>query len=177
MQSKEYYIQQLSLQAHPEGGFYRETYRGRLLLTSQRLGQAENAREDFPSGRNISTAIYFMLTAGNFSAFHRIKSDELWHFYTGANVVIHIITPKGEYQQILLGANIKKGAMFQAMVPAGAWFASELQSPHQPSMPDYAVVGCTVAPGFNFADFELAKAEQLVTLFPQHKKLVERLTR
>ena len=100
---------------------------------------------------SFSTAIYFLLQRGDFSAFHRIKSDECWHFYEGKTIIIHVINEAGEYAVIYLGRSIEKGEVYQAVVPAGAWFASE-PGPGT----DYALVGCTVAPGFDFRDFEMA---------------------
>ena len=119
-----------------------------------------------------ATAIYFLLEKNNFSAFHRIKSDECWHFYTGDSLLIHVLNVEGEYQLIKLGADILKGEVFQAVVPAGAWFASETNDNGL-----YSFVGCTVAPGFDFADFELASAEQLTADFPTQEQLIKRLCR
>ena len=122
--------------------------------------------------RAASTAIYFLLAGDQFSAFHRIRSDELWHFYAGSGLVVHVIQPGGDYQQLLLGSNANQGEQFQAVVPAGCWFGSSLRQPDT-----YALVGCTVAPGFDFADFEMAKRETLAAQFPQHRNIIARLTR
>ena len=144
---------------HPEGGFYKETYRSNLLLSGESLQNGINGI------RSCSTAILFLLVENSFSAFHRIKSDEVWHFYDGDPVDIHVIEPNGEYQLISLGKNALKNEVFQAVVPAGAWFASK-------SAGEYSLVGCTVAPGFDFADFELAKAELLAAEFPDQRELI-----
>lgn len=155
-----YLVEQLQLQPHPEGGFFAETYRASTWTTT-------------PSGnRPCSTAIYFLLTAGNFSAFHRIASDECWHHYEGDTVLVHIISPSGEYSIIELGNDFAKGEKPQGMVPAGYWFASESIGPL-----GYSLVGCTVAPGFDFADFELAARSSLVKSFPSHAAIINRLTR
>lgn len=151
-------VQQLHLQPHPEGGFYAETYRSSTLVST-------------PAGpRPAATMIYFLLTSGHFSAFHRIASDEGWHHYEGATIQVHVLLQDGSYQCIKLGK--EAGTVPQALVPAGAWFASEVAGPE-----GYALVGCTVAPGFDFADFELANRQQLVQQYPAHTVMIERLTR
>jgi predicted cupin superfamily sugar epimerase len=153
-------VKQLHLKPHPEGGYYAETYRS-LLAVETPFGQ-----------RPISTSIYFLLTAGNFSAFHRIKSDEGWHHYEGDTVHIHVLHADGAYECILLGKNSEHGEVQQAMVPAHAWFASECVGKN-----GYALVGCTVSPGFDFQDFELADRNQLIQEFPNHALHIQRLTR
>lgn len=157
-------IDALKLIDHPEGGYYRETYRSEM-----RIPTSENS-SNFPMGRNVSTAIYFLLPQGHFSAFHRIRSDECWHFYLGGTLLIHIIEPDGHYQLIRLGHDYANGEFFQYVVPKGCWFASE------PAIStSYALVGCTVSPGFDFKDFELGDAKSLVALFPEQRNLIERL--
>jgi uncharacterized protein len=162
----ESYITHLQLQPHPEGGYYKETYRSEGLIARQCL------REDFQGDRNYSTAIYFLLQQGDFSAFHRIKSDECWHFYDGATLFVHEITPHGDYRCTRLGRDISRGEVFQYVVPANHWFASE---PAPGS--EFSLVGCTVAPGFDFSDFEMAKGDELLKTFPYHAELVRRLCR
>jgi predicted cupin superfamily sugar epimerase len=161
----EYFIQHLQLQPHPEGGFFKETYRSSGIIPLQSL-------TGFNGDRHYSTAIYFLLEQGNFSAFHRIKSDECWHFYEGDTLLIHVIDNKGNYSCTRLGRKIDEGEMFQFVVPAGCWFASET-APET----SFALVGCTVAPGFDFADFEMANAENLSKEYPQHESLIRRLCR
>lgn len=155
-----YWVEKLKLLAHPEGGFYKETYRSSIEIDSFK----PNVK------RNLSTAIYFLITKGNFSAFHKIKSDEMWHFYEGDSLMVHIIHPNGKYEWMKIGLDIENGEQPQGIVPANAWFASETNG-------DYSLVGCTVAPGFDFADFELAKEIELSHSFPQHQKIIERLCR
>lgn len=159
------WIDRLGLQAHPEGGFYRESYRSPLSFPGE-------PSDGFPNGRSHSTAIYFLLEKGDFSAFHRIRSDELWHFYSGSGVDIHVIDPGGNYDCLKLGLDVEAGQQPQAVVPAGCWFASEVVEGGA-----YALVGCTVAPGFDFADFEMAGRDTLASQFPEHRQLIERLTR
>ncbi len=146
---------------HPEGGYYKETYRSVLQVTDADGNQ-----------RPASTAIYFLLSFSDFSAFHRLTSVEMWHHYDGDAVVIHTISPDGMYEPLYLGHDEQGGHRFQAMVRAGYWFASEVTEGGT-----YALVGCTVSPGFDFRYFELASREHLVEQFPQHAELITRLTR
>lgn len=161
-----YWIEKLGLKPHPEGGYFRQTYVSDVVI----------AREALPAGfagaRAASTAIYFLLSGENFSAFHRLRSDEIWHFYAGGALVVHVIEPDGRSSKILLGTDLEAGQLPQAAVRAGCWFAS-----HVADWQSVALVGCTVAPGFDFEDFEMGKREELVARYPQHGKLIERLTR
>lgn len=159
-------ISQYQLLPHPEGGYYKETYRSSEMVAISALP------ERFGGNRSFSTAIFFLLERGSFSAFHKIKSDECWHFYAGQTLLVHILQSNGELQTVSLGANAAAGELFQFVVPANCWFASE------PSMDtEFAFTGCTVSPGFDFEDFELAKAEELVSKFPAHAALIRRLCR
>ena len=151
---------------HPEGGYYIETYRSEELIAHNTLPQR------FIGDRNFSTAIYFLLEKTNFSGFHKIQSDECWHFYAGQTLQVYVLHHDGNLQIIKLGSDIINGEVFQAVVPATCWFASE-PAPDT----DFSFVGCTVAPGFDFADFELAKAIDLIKQFPQHETLIKRLSR
>ncbi len=159
-------IKQFQLQPHPEGGYYKETYRSPEIIPDQILSR------QFKGDRAYSTAIYFLLEQGNFSAFHRIESDEVWHFYAGQTLLIHVIHINGKFETIKLGSNIENGESFQYAVPARSWFASEPATDT-----DFSFVGCTVSPGFDFDDFELAKAEELAKQFPQQEELIKRLCR
>jgi predicted cupin superfamily sugar epimerase len=161
-----FWIERLGLRAHPEGGYYRETYRAAETIAAEALP----AR--FAGPRAFSTAVYFLITRDAFSAFHRIRSDELWHFYAGGPVTLSTIDAGGTLAITSLGRDPTRGEMPQVVVPAGSWFAAEVAAPG-----DFALVGCTVAPGFDFADFELGTRADLVRAFPQHRGLVERLTR
>ncbi len=144
------WIRSLVLTPHSEGGHYRETYRG--------VG-------------NVSTAIYFLLEGRQVSRLHRIRSDELWHHYAGGPLIVSAITPAGTLAEFTLGVDLDAGQAPQGGVPAGHWFGAALLAPDT-----YALVGCTVAPGFDFADLELARRETLLAEFPQHAALIERLT-
>jgi predicted cupin superfamily sugar epimerase len=161
-----YWIEKLQLEPHPEGGYFRQTYRSGVVI----------AREALPAGfsgaRTASTAIYFLLGGKDFSAFHRLRSDEVWHFYAGAPVSVHVIDASGTYSEIRLGADRETEQVFQAVVRAGCWFAS-----HVVDWNSFAVVGCTVAPGFDFEDFEMGKREELIAHYPALRELIRRLTR
>lgn len=159
-------IQTFQLLPHPEGGYYKETYRASESIDAACLPGR------FKGARQYATAIYFLLEQGNFSAFHRIQSDELWHFYAGGSLLVHVIDAAGSLTTLRLGNDITRGETFQAVVPAGSWFASE---PAQDTA--FSFVGCTVSPGFDFADFELAKAAELSALYPQHTALIQKLCR
>jgi uncharacterized protein len=166
MFTPEQLIQQYALQPHPEGGWYKETYRSSEYIPQVALP------ERFYGARAFSTAIYFLLEQGNFSAFHRIKADECWHFYAGDSLVIYVIQQDGSLDIIHLGNENNKGQLFQYVVPANCWFASR---PAAGSA--FCFTGCTVAPGFDFIDFELADAASLSVLYPQHEKIIEELCR
>lgn len=162
----EYWKQQLQLTSHVEGGAFRETYRAPLMIGHQALPAG------FSGPRNASTGIYFLLEDGDFSAFHRIAADEMWHFYDGTTLYIYEIRPDGALLVHKLGRNPEQGEQLQLVIPAGSWFASCVEETG-----GFALAGCTVAPGFDFADFELADRVALSALFPQHKGLIALLTR
>lgn len=161
-----YWIEKLQLHKHPEGGYFRETYRSTECISMNSLPNR------FSGERSISTGIYFLLTDEEFSAFHRIKSDEMWHFYKGKSLEVYVLQPNGELQTIKLGHYPERGEVLQAVIPANCWFASRVIEQE-----GYALVGCTVAPGFDFADFELATRDSLKQNFPTHTGLIEELTR
>lgn len=157
-------VQRFDLKPHPEGGFYSETYRSAESIPATALP------DRFTGDRYFSSAIYFLLEKDNFSAFHRIKSDECWHFYSGDPLWVHVLHQDGRYELIALGNT--EDTVFQYVVPAGCWFASETAPKGV-----FSLVGCTVAPAFDFADFELAKAAELNQYFPEQKNLIQRLCR
>jgi predicted cupin superfamily sugar epimerase len=151
-------IERLELQPHPEGGFFKETYRAADLV------------EYNGATRAASTAIYYLLNDGAVSHLHRIDADEVWHAYAGSGLRVHIFDDDG-YRFLDIGADLKAGQHPQGVVPAGAWFGAELLTPG-----DFALVGCTVAPGFEFAHFELADRESFVSRYPEQRAIIERLT-
>jgi predicted cupin superfamily sugar epimerase len=166
MPDARYWIDRLQLKRHPEGGWFRETYR-----SSEKLAR-ESLPERFNGDRSFATAIYYLLESNDFSALHRIHQDEGWHFYEGSPLTLHRIDPGGTYTNLTLGRNLDKGEEPQAVVLSGWWFAATVEQPNA-----YSLVGCTVAPGFDFADFELADREALRLLYPRHGGLIDRLTR
>ena len=159
-------VKKLSLIPHPEGGFYRETYRSKELIPKNTLNNT------FSGDRNYCTSIYFLLTSDNFSAFHRIKQDEVWHFYAGSPLHIHVIDTNGKYIRYTIGSDIENGKEPQLTVPGGCWFASSVKEKNS-----FSFVGCTVAPGFDFDDFELADRDKLINDYPEHHKIITQLTR
>ncbi|MFN8322821.1 MAG: cupin domain-containing protein [Chitinophagales bacterium] len=161
-----YFVQKFSMTEHPEGGWYKETYR------SQEHIHADALPDRFNGKRNFSTAIYFLLEGHQFSSFHRIKSDELWHFYAGGTLNIYVIDFHGELEVIRLGSNLENGEVFQSVVKAGCWFASKPATENS-----FSLVGCTVSPGFDFSDFELATRDQLSKLYPQQSEIINSLCR
>ena len=165
MKSAEYWIEKLKLQKHPEGGWFKEVYKSDEKILKDHL------HKRFSGARHHSTSIYFLLSGNEFSAFHRIKSDELWHFYEGSAITVHMIDENGKYSKALVGNNFDNGEAFQNVVPHGVWFASELSDKNS-----YALVGCTVAPGFDFEDFEMGDRDTLLKMFPMHKEIITRLT-
>lgn len=153
-------IQTLQLQPHPEGGYFKETYRAEKTVALE----AEKVR-------SVSTAIYYLLEDQDFSAFHRIQSDELWFFHQGEPLEI-VSIQEGKLVSEILGNNVTKGEKPQVIIPAKVWFAARIQSSS-----GYALVSCTVAPGFDFADFELAERNALTTQFPHLKETIAAFTR
>lgn len=159
-------IADLKLEPHPEGGYFRETYRSKEIIAQDSLGVS------YIGEHNFSTCIYFLLKSDAFSAFHRIHQDEIWHFYDGSPIRLHIISPIGDYSFVLIGRDFEQGQVPQFVVPGGCWFSANVINED-----DYSLVGCTVSPGFDFGDFELAKRADLVRMFPMHGKIITQLTR
>jgi predicted cupin superfamily sugar epimerase len=171
-------IKHFNMHEHPEGGYYAETYRSKEVIPQSSLGPLFHKDSD---GRPFSTAIYFLLDKGNFSCFHKIASDEQWHWYQGGSLLVHVLHPAGSelrLQTIRLGPRFKDGDVFQFTVPAGCWFASE-PAPARENEQDWVLVGCTVAPGFDFRDFEMAKKGDLIpsVLHTKDAETVHRLCR
>jgi predicted cupin superfamily sugar epimerase len=146
-----------------EGGYYKETYRSdkTIILPCQTDGE-----------RSISTSIYYLLDGAQFSAFHRLKSDEIWHFYIGSSVTLYIINKMENLSEVKLGSNIEKGELFQIQVRAESWFAATVND-----ISSYALIGCTVSPGFDYLDFELGDRKKLIERYPQHRSIIEKFTR
>lgn len=154
-------IRALGLAPHPEGGFFRETFRAPALVTAP-FASLERA---------ASTAIYFLLRATDFSAFHRVRSDEVWHHYLGAALELHTIDDTGRARRVELGGDLSCGQLPQWVVSAGTLQAARVLGP------GFALCGCTVAPGFDFADFSMPSRAELVASFPELAALIASFTR
>jgi uncharacterized protein len=158
-------IAQLSLIPHPEGGYYREMYRSSGTIAANTLPS------QYSGARSYVTSIYFLLTSESSSRFHRLRSDELWYFHEGSSLTVFIISPDGVMTKHRVGAGIENGEALQCAVPAESWFAAAVDAPNS-----YSLISCVVAPGFDFADFELGQRGALVRQFPDHAACIDALT-
>jgi predicted cupin superfamily sugar epimerase len=159
-------IAKLDLAPHPEGGFYKETFR------SEGYVKKDSLSEVYSGERNYVTCIYFLITSESFSAFHKIHQSEIWNFYLGASITIHLISPEGEYSKVILGNDILNGEVPHYVVKGEWWFAVTVNKENS-----YALTGCTVAPGFDFNDFVLPSRQELINLFPHLSEKIVPLTR
>ena len=159
MKNAKYWIENLELLPHPEGGFYKEVYRS---------GESFNPK-GFDGQRSYLTSINFLLEEGNVSHFHSIKSDELWCYHAGDSLSVFVIYPDGKLEELKIGPNIEKGEVLQAVVPAGTIFGSK-------SGGEYSLVGCMVAPGFDFQDFKLYTTAELMAKYPSHESIIKELS-
>ena len=164
MNTADYFIKNLDMTPHPEGGFYKEIYASEENITSNDL------KVDFKGSRILWTSIYFLLRDGEVSNFHRLKSDEMWYYHSGSPLTIYMISPEGELITEQLGLDIEHGEKPQILVPKNYIFGSAMN--HQ----GYALVGCMVSPGFEFRDFELFKRNELIAKYPQHQQIIHKLT-
>ncbi len=165
MHTTDYWIEKLNLQAHPEGGYFSEIYRADERISTEALP------DRFSSDHAFSTSIYFLLKSGEPSKFHRILSDETWHFYAGSPLTIHLLDPTHGYRTLPLGSDFENGFRFQQTVPRQVWFGATVNQPDA-----FTLVGCTVSPGFEFEDFELAERKKLLSEYPDHTNIIKRLT-
>jgi predicted cupin superfamily sugar epimerase len=163
--SAEPVIRLLALQPHPEGGHYAELFRSPLAVTSAA----------HPSVRAASTAIYFLLKEGEFSALHRVRSDEVWHHYAGDAIELHAFD-EAKHTLCRLGGDLVGGERPMAVIPAGVWQAARIADVAGPRH-GYGLCGCTVAPGFDFVDFELPSREEMLAKLAAHGEWVRALTR
>ncbi|MGV8016695.1 MAG: cupin domain-containing protein [Ignavibacteria bacterium] len=157
-------IRALSLKKHPEGGYFSEIYRSPEKISS--------LPERFERGHSLYTSIYFLLQENDYSAFHILKSDEIWHFYEGTVLDIHIIRKDGSLETVSLGRDIAKGERYQYLVESGQYFAAEVRD-----KTSFALVGCTVSPGFEYEDFDMPEREELIKKYPLHSDIIIRLSR
>ena len=158
-------IEGLRLRPHPEGGYFRETYISPVTIPESALPS------ECAGARAAGTAIYFLLREGDKSRLHRLRFDEVWHFYLGGPLCLVIISPEGSAEHFMLGQDLNAGQELQRAVPAGCWFGAY-------PLPNsaYSLVGCTVAPGFAYEDFRLGNREELVGCFPHLRELITELT-
>ena len=159
-------IEQYRMRAHPEGGFFARTYQSSGLIPKAALPV------EFTGERYFSTAIVYLLKENDFSALHRLKQDEIWHFYLGGALRLVMISPNGKFSEAKLGRNMGDGDVVQVVVPAGCWVGAK---PVEGAA--YSFVGCTVAPGFDFADFELARRSEILSQFPDLETIILEFTR
>jgi predicted cupin superfamily sugar epimerase len=160
-----YYIEKLKLMKHPEGGYFNEIYRSDEIFSASVLPQR------YIGDRAFSTSIYFLLEGKQFSAFHKLQSDEIWHFYDGSPIKIYIITPEQKLEEKILGYDIDKNENLQLVIYNDSWFAAELMDKSS-----FGLMGCTVSPGFDFRDLEIGKRDYLLGKYPEYKDLIIRLT-
>ena len=153
--SADFWIAHLDLKKHPEGGYYRETYR--------------SAREY--EGRNLATSIYYLLPGTMHSHFHRLRYDEHWYFHVGASLKIYFLKDDGQLETRLLGGNPERGEALSQLIPAGTIFGGEVTDANS-----FILVSCNMSPGFHFEDFEMFSNKQLVEMFPQHRDVIDKLT-
>jgi predicted cupin superfamily sugar epimerase len=163
MKNADYWIDKLALETYPEGGYFKEILRSPETI--------ETPPERYPGPRCFYTSIYYLLKSGQVNAMHRLKSDELWYYHAGNAMTVHVIYPDGRYTPLGLGPDLDAGQSLQVLAPAGTWFGASVDEPDA-----YALVGCMVAPGFEFEDYELGDRADLLARFPRHTAIITRLT-
>jgi len=166
LQSSKIWIEKLKLEPHPEGGYYRETYCSDEVIPKKILP------ERYDGERIFSTAIYYLLEGNQVSLFHKLKSDETWHFYAGSALALHLLKPDNSYEKIIIGTDILNGEIPQFVVPFGCWFGAYLLDTNS-----FALIGATVAPGFDFNDFKLGKRSELLKEYPECEDIIINLTK
>jgi uncharacterized protein len=149
-------VRALGLQPHPEGGYYKETYRARAQVETPR------------GSRSAGTAIYYLLPRGEFAAWHQVASDEVWHFYDGSPLTLYLLGEQG-LTAVTLGRDVRSGEQPQVIIPAGVLQAAVPRG-------DYTLAGCSVAPGFDFADWEMPSLDTLLARYPEHAELFRQFT-
>jgi uncharacterized protein len=159
-----FWMEKLSLEPHPEGGFFKSTFGSVEQVSDKEL------TVQYEGKRKLYTSIYFLLTSDNVSHFHRLKSDELWYFHAGSSLTVHVIHENGDYEEMKVGLNVENGDVLQALVPKNAIFGSSVSEPDA-----FSLVGCMVSPGFEFQDFELFSQAELLEKYPQHRDIIMKL--
>ena len=165
MSNAKTWIESLNLLPHPEGGYYREIYRSENTIGKSALPSG------YSGNRSVGTSIYYLLKSGQKSLLHRIKSDEIWHYYDGSPIVLFLIQDDGKYEEKLLGKDIAGGENPQIVIKGGTWFGAFPKNDNS-----FSLAGCTVHPGFDFEDFEMADRERILNEFPQLESIINRLT-
>jgi uncharacterized protein len=164
LQNAEYWIKKLDLTPHPEGGYYKETFASNDVISTSTLERYRG------KPRKAYTLIYYLLKSGQVSKFHLLQSDEIWNFYFGSTLTIHVIKEDGMYIEKKLGQDIERSESFQHAVEHGAWFGASVDGENS-----FALVGCFVSPGFDFEDFEIGNMDYLLQSFPEHHNIIEKL--
>ncbi|EZH65836.1 cupin [Bacillaceae bacterium JMAK1] len=157
MKHPNYWIDQLGLQPHQEGGYFTESFMSNEQIKSQTGDR-----------RQLYTSIYFLLTTKSPSHFHRLKSDEVWYYHYGAPLTVHMLHPDGSYEHVNVGPQIDRGQQLSTVVRAGTIFGSTVSS-------DYSLVSCVVSPGFDYADFEMFTQDELIDDYPDHEAIIRLL--
>ena len=178
----EYIINKLNLiKLVEEGGYYRETYRSDQHIVISDFSDndledniyfysnPENKSSDI---RSVSTLIYYLLDGDQFSAFHKVRYDEIWHFYKGSSVSLYILTDSEKTLNIQIGNDLENNENIQCVIKGNTWFGAEINDKSL-----YSLIGCSVSPGFDFKDFELGERDKLIKIYPQHEYVINRLTR
>lgn len=165
MYTADYFIKNMDMIPHQEGGFFKESFMSKETIP------VKNSNSDLDESRNLWTSIYFLLRDGEVSNFHRLKSDEMWYYHSGSPLTIYMINPEGELITEELGLNIERGEKPQVLVPKDYIFGSAMNNE------GYALVGCMVSPGFEFKDFELFERDYLLATYPEYKETILKLTR
>lgn len=178
----EYIINKLNLiKLVEEGGYYRETYRSDQHIVISDFSDndledniyfyslPENKSSDI---RSVSTLIYYLLDGDQFSAFHKVRYDEIWHFYKGSSVSLYVLTDSEKTLNIQIGNDLENNENIQCVIKGNTWFGAEINDKSL-----YSLIGCSVSPGFDFKDFELGERDKLIKIYPQHEYVINRLTR
>jgi uncharacterized protein len=162
MKDAHYWINNLGLSSHPEGGFYKSTFQSDVTIS-------DNGGLEHGNNRKLFTSIYFLLRSDDLSHFHRLKSDELWYYHAGSPLTIHVIDERGEYKEMKLGLNLDRGELPQVLVPKNSIFGSSVMEE------GFSLVGCMVSPGFDFEDFELFYQDDLLKVYPEHEQIIRKM--